>query len=45
MPTKEAARVEYFRVKKLPEVMVVELRGPDGKLWFRDHFFANDGEL
>lgn len=44
MPSREAARVEYFRVKALPEVMSVELRGPDGKLWFKDHFFANDGE-
>lgn len=42
--SKESAREEYFRVKRLPDVMSVELRGPDGKLWFKDHFFANDGE-
>lgn len=39
--TKQMARDRYFTVKQFAGLNFCELRGPGGKLWFRDHFFNN----
>lgn len=40
--TKQQARDRYFTVKEFKGVRFVELRGPGGKVWFRDHFFPRE---
>lgn len=40
MATKQQARDRYFTVKEFSGLEFCELRGPGGKLWFRDHFFS-----
>lgn len=37
--TKQNARDRYFTVKQFAGLEFCELRGPDGSIWFRDHFF------
>lgn len=41
LATKQQARDRYFTVKQYAGLEFCELRGPGGKLWFRDHFFNN----
>jgi hypothetical protein len=37
--TKQQARDRFFTVRQFKGVLFAELRNPDGKIWFRDHYF------
>jgi hypothetical protein len=40
--TKSQARDRYYTVREFKMIVFLELRRPDGRLWFRDNWFGED---